>query len=105
MDMAYDALEWAPYMRLSLISLVLLALIVATGILVTIPAHIVIAIYHMVGPGKRRGAIRTRPIRGRPKPVAFALAMERKPRAPRLPRLMRRGRLKASPSMGLTSRS
>ena len=83
MDMAYDALKSAPYMLQSFISLVLLAmtLIVAAGIVVSIPAYLMFAIHHMVSATKHKVVNPTRAIRG-PEPVAFALARERKPARP-----------------------
>jgi hypothetical protein len=78
MGMAYDVLESAPYMLLSLFSLVLSAmtLIATAGILVTIPAHVMFAIHHMLRAKKHNGVNPT-PNRGRPQLVAFALARER----------------------------
>jgi len=83
MDIAYDALKSAPYMLQSFISLVLLAmtLIVAAGILVSIPAYLLFAIYHMVSTTTHKVVNPTRAIRG-PEPVTFGLARERKPTRP-----------------------
>jgi hypothetical protein len=77
MDMAYDALKSAPYMFQSFISLVLLAmtLIVAAGIVVSIPAYLMFAIHHMVSATKHRVVNPTRAIR-RLEPVTFAFARE-----------------------------
>jgi hypothetical protein len=83
MDIAYDVLESAPYMLLSFISLVLLAmmLIVVAGILVTIPAYTVFVIYRMVNARNHKAVSPTCP-NHRPELVAFALARERRPSSP-----------------------
>jgi len=83
MDIVNDVLQSAPYMLLSFISLVLLAmtLIVAAGILVTIPAYTVFVICRMVNARNHKAVSPTRPIQ-RPALVEFALARGRKPSSP-----------------------